>query len=81
MHLKAPPSHPPQTQHLLSVSRSSSDPDAVCVSPAEAEPAPPSEDCVRHLVEMGFQRAQVEDALRTSNNDMNMATTLLLQQS
>ena len=30
---------------------------------------------------MGFQRAQVEDALRTSNNDMNMATTLLLQQS
>ena len=49
--------------------------------PTEPEPAPPSEECVRHLVEMGFQRAQVETALRTSNNDMNLATTLLLQQS
>ncbi|XP_043240435.1 ubiquitin-associated domain-containing protein 2-like isoform X2 [Amphibalanus amphitrite] len=47
----------------------------------EAEPAAPSEACVRHLVEMGFQRDQVEDALRTSNNDINVATTLLLQQS
>ncbi|XP_037075631.1 ubiquitin-associated domain-containing protein 2-like [Pollicipes pollicipes] len=46
-----------------------------------AEPAPPSEECVRHLLEMGFQRAEVETALRSSNNDMNLATTLLLQQS
>lgn len=39
------------------------------------------ENQVQALVEMGFERQKVLDALRNSGNDVHMATTLLLQDS
>ncbi|XP_077469346.1 ubiquitin-associated domain-containing protein 2 isoform X1 [Stigmatopora argus] len=54
---------------------------------AQAQPsAPPppldnsvAEDQVARLVEMGFSRLDALEALRASNNDINMATNFLLQ--
>ncbi|WAR03257.1 UBAC2-like protein [Mya arenaria] len=45
------------------------------------EPAVVSEDQVRQLVEMGFLDNQVRNALRVANNDIAMATNILLQNS
>ncbi|XP_010885002.2 ubiquitin-associated domain-containing protein 2 [Esox lucius] len=54
--------------------------------PVQLEPtAPPldnlpvAEDQVARLVEMGFSRLDAQEALRASNNDINMATNFLLQ--
>lgn len=40
---------------------------------------PPSEENIRLLMDMGFTRDRVENALRQVNNDVQSATTLLLQ--
>ena len=40
----------------------------------------PSEQNIRLLMDMGFTRERVEAALRQTNNDMQMATTILLQE-
>lgn len=40
-----------------------------------------SEEQVALLVDMGFDRASVLDALRAANNDLTMATNLLLQEA
>ncbi|XP_052784200.1 ubiquitin-associated domain-containing protein 2-like [Mya arenaria] len=45
------------------------------------EPAVVSEDQVRQLVEMGFLDNQVRNALRVANNDIAVATNILLQNS
>lgn len=34
---------------------------------------------VARLMEMGFSRVDAQEALRASNNDINMATNFLLQ--
>ncbi|KAJ8003399.1 hypothetical protein DPEC_G00147920 [Dallia pectoralis] len=54
--------------------------------PLQLEPTAPSldsfpvtEDQVARLVEMGFSRLDAQQALRASNNDINMATNFLLQ--
>ncbi|XP_048868640.1 ubiquitin-associated domain-containing protein 2 isoform X1 [Brienomyrus brachyistius] len=53
--------------------------------PARASPPnlvdglPVSEEQVARLVEMGFSRLDALEALRASNNDINMATNFLLQ--
>lgn len=49
----------------------------------EAEVPGPSvrEEQVQQLVEMGFDRQSVLEALRTSNYDINIATNMLLQES
>ncbi|XP_066988751.1 ubiquitin-associated domain-containing protein 2-like [Macrobrachium rosenbergii] len=44
-------------------------------------PPPPTEEQVQTLVEMGFDRQRVINALQTCNNDVNTATHLLLQES
>lgn len=44
-------------------------------------PPPASEEAIRALVEMGFERERVISALQTCNNDVNTATHLLLQQT
>ncbi|XP_067890336.1 ubiquitin-associated domain-containing protein 2 isoform X2 [Heterodontus francisci] len=41
--------------------------------------APVSEEQVARLMEMGFSRVDAMEALRASNNDLNMATNFLLQ--
>ncbi|XP_028324446.1 ubiquitin-associated domain-containing protein 2 [Gouania willdenowi] len=43
------------------------------------ESSPVAEDQVARLVEMGFSRMDALEALRASNNDINMATNFLLQ--
>ncbi|TRY75902.1 hypothetical protein TCAL_00675 [Tigriopus californicus] len=40
---------------------------------------PPSEENIRLLMDMGFTRDRVENALRQVNNDVQSATTLLVQ--
>ncbi|KAG7513159.1 ubiquitin-associated domain-containing protein 2 [Solea senegalensis] len=42
-------------------------------------PSPVAEEQVARLVEMGFSRMDALEALRASNNDINMATNFLLQ--
>ncbi|KAG0715110.1 Ubiquitin-associated domain-containing protein 2 [Chionoecetes opilio] len=49
-------------------------------NPAHPNP-PPTEEQVQTLVEMGFDRQRVINALQTCNNDVNTATHLLLQES
>jgi len=49
--------------------------------PDAAPPLEVSEDQVQLLVEMGFNQEQVRQALQVSNNDVSMATNILLQQS
>lgn len=46
-----------------------------------APPALPTEEQIETLVEMGFDRQRVINALQTCNNDVNTATHLLLQES
>ncbi|XP_072434136.1 ubiquitin-associated domain-containing protein 2 isoform X1 [Chiloscyllium punctatum] len=41
--------------------------------------APVSEEQVARLMEMGFSRVDAMEALRATNNDLNMATNILLQ--
>ncbi|XP_015929019.1 ubiquitin-associated domain-containing protein 2 [Parasteatoda tepidariorum] len=43
--------------------------------------SPVQEDQVKTLVEMGFERENVIRALQLSNNDLNMATVILLNES
>ncbi|KAG8452050.1 hypothetical protein GDO86_004009 [Hymenochirus boettgeri] len=45
----------------------------------QAPPPPASEEQVAQLMEMGFSRVDVLNALRASNNDINIATNFLLQ--
>ncbi|KAK3589938.1 hypothetical protein CHS0354_034958 [Potamilus streckersoni] len=40
-----------------------------------------TEEQVQQLVDMGFNQEQVRDALRMSNNDISVATNILLQES
>ncbi|KAJ8253396.1 hypothetical protein GJAV_G00212480 [Gymnothorax javanicus] len=47
--------------------------------PAPLERPPVSEEQVAMLMEMGFSRTDALEALRVSNNDLNMATNFLLQ--
>ncbi|XP_041356160.1 ubiquitin-associated domain-containing protein 2-like [Gigantopelta aegis] len=42
---------------------------------------PVSEEQVQRLVEMGFNQERVRQALQVSNNDISMATTVLLQET
>lgn len=44
-------------------------------------PAEASEDQVQQMVDMGFNQEQVRHALQMSNNDVSMATNVLLQQT
>ncbi|KFM74884.1 Ubiquitin-associated domain-containing protein 2, partial [Stegodyphus mimosarum] len=46
-----------------------------------AAASPPQEDQVKTLVEMGFDRQNVLRALQTCNNDINLATVILLNES
>ncbi|CAL1577655.1 unnamed protein product [Knipowitschia caucasica] len=48
-------------------------------SVAAVDNTPAAEDQVERLVEMGFSRTDALEALRASNNDINMATNFLLQ--
>ncbi|XP_062865813.1 ubiquitin-associated domain-containing protein 2 [Trichomycterus rosablanca] len=41
--------------------------------------APVAEEQIARLMEMGFSRVDAQEALRVSNNDINMATNFLLQ--
>lgn len=41
----------------------------------------PSDDQIQRLVEMGFNRDSVLNALRVTNNDITMATNILLHES
>ncbi|XP_031414607.1 ubiquitin-associated domain-containing protein 2 [Clupea harengus] len=43
------------------------------------ENTPVTEEQVARLMEMGFSRVDAQEALRASNNDINMATNFLLQ--
>ncbi|KAJ0004675.1 hypothetical protein NQD34_010889 [Periophthalmus magnuspinnatus] len=45
----------------------------------QLDTSPASEEQVARLVEMGFSRIDALEALRASNNDINMATNFLLQ--
>ncbi|XP_043991664.1 ubiquitin-associated domain-containing protein 2 [Gambusia affinis] len=47
--------------------------------PPLLENSPVAEEQVARLVEMGFSRVDALEALRASNNDINMATNFLLQ--
>ncbi|XP_009945626.1 PREDICTED: ubiquitin-associated domain-containing protein 2, partial [Leptosomus discolor] len=50
--------------------------------PSEQDTPPPtevSEEQVARLMEMGFSRGDALEALRASNNDLNVATNFLLQ--
>lgn len=47
---------------------------------ASANSVVAAENCVRQLMEMGFSRERSELALRSTNNDIHLATNLLLQQ-
>lgn len=51
--------------------------------PRSEQRAPPplevSEEQVARLMEMGFSRGDALEALRASNNDLNVATNFLLQ--
>ncbi|XP_064165927.1 ubiquitin-associated domain-containing protein 2 isoform X2 [Anguilla rostrata] len=47
--------------------------------PNPSERSPVSEEQVAMLMEMGFSRLDALEALRVSNNDLNMATNFLLQ--
>ncbi|XP_072513646.1 ubiquitin-associated domain-containing protein 2 isoform X2 [Salminus brasiliensis] len=58
------------------------------VQPHPQQPQPPqphpldtpvAEEQVARLMEMGFSRVDAQEALRASNNDINMATNFLLQ--
>jgi membrane associated rhomboid family serine protease len=49
--------------------------------PPVAPVVTPAEDQVQRLVEMGFTRESVLQALRVTNNDSNLATNILLQES
>ena len=40
----------------------------------------PSEENINILMEMGFTRERVTQALRETNNDLELATVILLQQ-
>jgi hypothetical protein len=40
----------------------------------------PSSDNIQILVDMGFDRAQAVEALRTASNDLETATSILLRQ-
>ncbi len=52
------------------------------VSDNAAPPAAaPSEDNINQLVEMGFNRDSVMNALTMTNNDLALATNVLLQES
>jgi len=46
-----------------------------------ANVGPPGEEQISRLVEMGFSRAAVLQAMSTTNNDVTLATNILLQQS
>lgn len=48
-------------------------------APPLLDNSPASEEQVARLVEMGFSRIDALEALRASNNDINMATNFLLQ--
>jgi uncharacterized UBP type Zn finger protein len=50
----------------------------VCV--AGASNAEQQEEQVERLMDMGFDRESVVNALRAANNDLNTATNLLLQE-
>ncbi|CAL8299132.1 unnamed protein product [Merluccius merluccius] len=47
--------------------------------PSPLDDSPAAEEQVARLVEMGFSRTDALEALRASNNDINMATNFLLQ--
>lgn len=47
--------------------------------PPPPENSPVAEEQVARLMEMGFSRMDAQEALRASNNDINMATNFLLQ--
>ncbi|XP_069493114.1 ubiquitin-associated domain-containing protein 2-like [Ambystoma mexicanum] len=47
--------------------------------PAQEVRHPATEEQIAQLMEMGFSRADVLEALRSSNNDVNMASNILLQ--
>ncbi len=47
----------------------------------QAARTPPTEDNINQLVEMGFNRNSVMNALTSTNNDMSLATNVLLQES
>ncbi|XP_028837371.1 ubiquitin-associated domain-containing protein 2 isoform X1 [Denticeps clupeoides] len=50
--------------------------------PGQSQPSdntPIAEEQVARLMEMGFSRVDAQEALRASNNDINMATNVLLQ--
>ncbi|KAG7279920.1 hypothetical protein CRUP_021553 [Coryphaenoides rupestris] len=47
--------------------------------PSPLDHSPAAEEQVARLVEMGFSRMDALEALRASNNDINMATNFLLQ--
>ncbi|XP_063068480.1 ubiquitin-associated domain-containing protein 2 [Engraulis encrasicolus] len=54
-------------------------PEPIIPSAPPAENAPVTEEQVARLMEMGFSRMDAQEALRASNNDINMATNFLLQ--
>ncbi|XP_030636253.1 ubiquitin-associated domain-containing protein 2 isoform X1 [Chanos chanos] len=47
--------------------------------PRPLDNTPVAEEQVARLMEMGFSRVDAQEALRASNNDINMATNFLLQ--
>ncbi|CAL8254976.1 unnamed protein product [Lota lota] len=47
--------------------------------PSPLDDSPAAEEQVARLVEMGFSRTDALEALRASNNDINLATNFLLQ--
>ncbi|XP_027035088.1 ubiquitin-associated domain-containing protein 2 [Tachysurus fulvidraco] len=49
------------------------------VQPHTPADTPVAEEQVARLMEMGFSRVDAQEALRASNNDINMATNFLLQ--
>lgn len=63
------PAAPPQPQGQAHAS----------TQPPLLDNSPASEEQVARLVEMGFSRIDALEALRASNNDINMATNFLLQ--
>ena len=50
-------------------------------APPPPAPPAPSEDSVRLLTDMGFERERAERALVRSGNDVQAATTILLQEN
>jgi len=48
--------------------------------PAAAENLEPSQENIQILVDMGFEHARAVEALRSSSNDLETATSILLRQ-